>query len=518
MIDSEGWLDRVRTRLETARFAPWDSSIVMLGVILLYLLMTGLAGRGHLSHDELYTYYIAKSPSIAQFRQAIHFDLNPPLSYLLVRASLAVLGDNSYAARFPSIVAFLVGSLCFYAFVSRRLRPAYGWFAMLVFWSTPFFDFSTEARPYGLVIAFFGIAMVAWERAIERGRSWKTVLVLGLAVTGMMLSHFFTLFYVMPFCLAELVRWYRTRKFDLPVWAALVLPLFILCFYLGTMRGYEQSLFPPSFQASPFKMVGFFYRTLSAEGFVLLLAVCLGLAVVFRRERPRISSAALMNALEVAFTVGLLALPVLINLALMRSHGVGFPRYSGPAVFAYGLLLAFFLAMYTNANGLAAAIACCVLLAYVVAQHVAPPILGMLRARRAVSTAAVEPHSVEEVRPDLPLVAASGLTFLEMDKYAEASTVSRLYYLTGRDLAIRYAHATIFEVLPVVKNYFPIRAHVEPYREFVREHPQFLVVGAPDYPEDWLLRRLLDVHATIQYLGGFPGSSGNLYQITMPGT
>lgn len=487
----------------------------MLSVVSLYFVMTALSARRQMWYDELFTYYIAKSPP-GQFWHAVRLDLNPPLSYLLVRGSLRVLGDNAYAARFPSILGFLAGSLCFYSFVARRLRPVYGLLAMLVFWSTPFFYFSTEARPYGLIIGFFGVAMLAWQRAIEPGRSGVAVLTFALAVVGMELSHLFTLFYVAPFCLAELLRAWRSHKFDFPLWASLVVPLFFVWFYVPTVHGYEESLFPISSQASVVKMAGFFYQTLSPEALVLLFALCLALLVVFRRQPPRTDSATLMTSLEIAFTVGLLAMPVVVNLAQMRSHAVAFHRYSGPAVLAYGLLFAFFLAMYTNANRLAASVACGVLLAYLIAVNLVPPALATLRARRAPAGASLQPASIEHMRPDLPLVAASGLTFLEMDKYASASTISRLYYLTGRDLAIRYAHATIFEAFTVLKNYFPIRGHVEPYRQFVKRHSQFLVAGSPDYPEDWLLRRLMDIHARIRYLGNFPSSGGELWEVTMP--
>ncbi len=492
---------------------------MLAALTVLYLAITGLSVTRQLWHDELFTYYIAKSPSMERFWQAVHLDLNPPLSYLAVRASLALLGDNVYATRFPSMLGFLAGSLCFYRFVSKRLRPVYGLLAMLVFWSTPFFSFSTEARPYGLIIGFFGIAMLAWQGAVDSRRRWAAVLILGLAVTGMMLSHFFTVFYIGPFCLAELMRWYRSRKFDLPVWAALLLPSLILFAYMATMRRYEAAVFPPSFQASPSKIIGFFYRTLEPESLVLLAGLCIPMLVVFRRQRREPVNGVSWKLLDAVFTAGLLTIPVIINLVLMRSHGVAFHRYSGPAVLAYGLLFAFFLAANTNVNRLAGAVACCILLVYVASVNLVPPALTVLRAWRSASSTSLQPPFIQGVRPDLPLVAASGLTFLEMDRYAGPSTVSRLYYLCDRDLAIRYAHATIFEAFPLIKQYFPIRATVEPYQKFVREHPEFLVLGTPDYPEDWLLRRLLDIHALVRYLGDFPGpyKDSQLYVVRMPG-
>ncbi len=97
------------------------------------------------------------------------------------------------------------------------------------------------------------------------------------------------------------------------------------------------------------------------------------------------------------------------------------------------------------------------------------------------------------------------MTFLEMDRYADRQTVARLYYLTDHELAVRYASATIFEGMPVVKQYFPIRAHVTDFPAFISEHPVFLVLGTPDYPEDWLIRALVGRGEVVQYLGELPG-------------
>ncbi|MBV9158639.1 MAG: glycosyltransferase family 39 protein [Acidobacteriaceae bacterium] len=513
-------LAAIRDRLESARFTRVHSRLLLAAVILFYLAITALSVSRQLWHDELFTYYIAKSPSLARFWQAVHLDLNPPLSYLLVRGSIALIGDSIYATRFPSIIGFLVGSLCFYRFVSKRLGPAFALLAMLVFWATPFFSFSTEARPYGLIVGFFGIAMLAWDAATETRRSGFAIPMLAFAVTGMMLSHFLTVFYILPFCLAELFRWYLSRRFDLPLWAALLVPLIIPFAYLSTMKRYQAALFPPSFQASLGKVTGFFYRTLDPESLILLLALCLAMVVAFRRERRVGGSAISSKPLDAVFSVGLLSLPLLINVVVMRSHGVAFHRYSGPTVFAYGLLFAFFLAVYTNANRLAALVASFLLLVYIAGVNLVPPALTVWHTWRTPTRDSLPPPFIQGVRPDLPLVAASGLTFLEMDRYADPVTVSRLYYLCDRELAIHYAHATIFEGFPVLKQYFPIRANVEPYQEFVRQHPSFLVLGTPDYPEDWLLRRLMDIHAIVRYLGDFPGpyKDSQLYAVSMPGS
>jgi hypothetical protein len=59
---------------------------------------------------------------------------------------------------------------------------------------------------------------------------------------------------------------------------------------------------------------------------------------------------------------------------------------------------------------------------------------------------------------------------------------------------------------------------VEPYVQFVKDHPHFLVLGTPDYPEDWLIRELLDVGSHLRFLGMVPNEykDWHVFEVTMP--
>jgi hypothetical protein len=332
----------------------------------------------------------------------------------------------------------------------------------------------------------------------------------------MMLSHFFAVFYILPLCLAELARDYRARKIDFPVWTALLVPLAIPFVYISMMARYEASAFPRVYLATPGTILEFFYNTLSPEGWVLLPIICFAVLIAFRSGR-RTDAALVPSRIEVALIAGMLAIPFVIVAVLMVTHGSFDNRYAIPIGFAYGIVLAFFTAIYTGASRLAATVASCLLFAYIALTNVLHPALVALHHFRT-SGAQIQSMFVTNVEPGLPLVAASGLTFLEMDKYAKPATVSRLYYLTDRQFALRYAHATIFEGLPSLKRVFPIRATVAPYPQFVSQHRRFLVLGTPEYPEDWLIPRLLDIHAALRYLGDFPSpyKDHQLYEVTMP--
>jgi Dolichyl-phosphate-mannose-protein mannosyltransferase len=506
------WLLNLRDTIENLPLRPLHLYVSITACVLFYLFLTAAQTSRHLWHDELYTYYIAKAPSLSEMWREIRLDLNPPLIYIAERFSLRLFGDNLYAARIPSILSFLIGSLCLYKFVADRLRPVYGILAMIVFWATPFEYFATEARPYGLIIGFFGLTVLAWQRAVQSGRKWFHIFWLALAVSGMMCSHVLAVIYIVPFIAAEFFRVYRSRRIDWAVPAALILPSALLAINRPIVARYQKGAFPAVTEANPGKLIAFFYHMLEPESLFLLLALCLGLAVGFRCKQLEKDRARSFSPLQWAFIWGLCLIPILVTVAMMRSHGVFFPRYAGPTVLLYGILFAFLLATYTNFSRSAALAASGVLVFYIAGSNVAPVLTAVHELKQ---TGAPEPSSIVHVRPDLPLVAASGINFVELDRYADSPTVARLYYLTGGDLAIKYSHATIFEGMAYLANKFPIRARVEPYQSFVQEHPRFLVLGRIDYSEDWLLRCLRDNRASLQYMGDFYGSQ--LYLITMPG-
>jgi Dolichyl-phosphate-mannose-protein mannosyltransferase len=506
------WLVRLRYRYETLSLRPAHLYIFLAGCVIFYLLITAAQTTRHLWHDELYTYCIAKAPSVSQLWREIRLDLNPPLIYLAERYSLRLFGDNEYSARIPPIIAFLIGSLCLYKFVADRLRPIYGILAMLVFWATPFEYFATEARPNGLIIGFFGLTILAWEHAIQPGRRWVHILWIALFISGMMCSHVLAAIYIMPFIAAELFRAYRSRRIDWAVLAAIILPSALLVINRPVIAHYRRSSFPAVTEANPAKLIAFFYHMLEPESLFLLLALCLGLVVGFRWRPDAKENSRSFTSLQWAFIWGLCLIPVLVTVAMMRWHGVAFPRYSGPAVLLYGILFAYLLGVYTNFSRLAALSASGILLLYIAGSNVAPVRTALQDLRHK---GVREPSAIVTVHPELPLVDASGINFLELDRYADPPTIGRLYYLTGGDLAIKYSHASIFEGMAYLTTKFPIRSRVEKYQNFVQEHPRFLVLGQMSYPEDWLLRCLRDNHASLQYLSDFYGSQ--LYLVTMPG-
>src|SRR5580693_8592751 len=117
-------------------------------------------------YDELFTYNVATLPGFRAMWHALTHgaDLNPPLFYVVTHAVISVLGPTEFGLRTPALVGFLVMCCCLYAFVAHRAGACFGFIAMLPL-VTGALRWAPEARAYGLMLGFCGLALVSWQRA-----------------------------------------------------------------------------------------------------------------------------------------------------------------------------------------------------------------------------------------------------------------------------------------------------------------------------------------------------------------
>lgn len=506
----------LRDRLEEASRRlerhPW---VMITGLAIVYWLAVQYTGNLILWHDEIFTYYIARSSSVQQFFTFIRLlDLNPPLGYLMTRACQDLFGDSPFVTRLPEIISFFVASIAFLYFLAKRTGILWGTFAVLLIWYSPFFEYATQARPYAILMMFFSITLLSWDAAIggRQHRKWALAGIV-LGNVGMMESHVFAIFSIGPFILAEMVRWYRTRKADWPLWACLLLPLSLVASYIPLMNRFQAEMFPYQFQGGIKKVAVFFVKWVFFGICPGLLAAVLTALATAPSQRKTDFRNSMFSSAHVALLGGFLLAPLLINLMLMRTHGAFWERYCITSAVAVYVATALYLAYQLGVSRLSAVVSALILVFITMMDSVVLPAMDKSARMRVLPKI-----NFETYRPELPFVAASGLTFLEMDRNESANFDKRLYYMTDRASAIKYAHATIFEGLAVEKNYFPIRGAVLPYQKFISEHHHFLVFGSMFYAEDWLMKRLHDDGAQMTYLGDYytPYKDASMYDVVMP--
>ena len=235
-------------------FVPGLRSIASLAALsAIYFLSTTAASATRLVwFDEIITYQMARLPRVSDIwtiLSATGTDVNPPLHYLIVRGSYALLGVSPVSARVPSAIGIWVLCLCAYRFVRRRCPSAYAWSAVFLLLSTPLAGYTIEARPYGTMLGFVGLALVAWQAATEgRGRPLALV-VLAASMACAISCHYYAVLALVPLGLGELARMAGRRRIDWSLWVALVGSLTPLYFYLPLIRSARR--FSSNYQFKP---------------------------------------------------------------------------------------------------------------------------------------------------------------------------------------------------------------------------------------------------------------------------
>jgi hypothetical protein len=469
------------------------------------------AHRRFVWFDELYTLDLAGARTIPQIWQLIHrFDLQPPALYLLSHFSMELFGHSPFGLRLPSMLEFYVGSMALFFFVRRKVGISYAAAAVLLFWLGTPFQYATEARPYALLLMSFSTLLLCWDIATTSEN--RRLALWGVAISNLVMlsAHVFAPLSLFPFLVAELVRFSRTRRADFALWAALLVPTTAMILYIPLLQGYGVLSFPPAFQASMGKIVYFYFGCISIVSVALLVAVCA--ALIVPAGNPRITSARGWRPEEMVLFGLILLNPILLNIVLSWRHGAFWDRYAITTRAVIYIGVAVLLGLRLDRNRYAGYAAAAVLLVFCLRTDV----------WQNLSNPTVKDASaLADVRSDLPLVDAGGVTFFEMNHYEKPDILSRLYFLKDRSVAMSYTHTNLFEDGgwggDVMKPYFPISAKVSSYTDFVQQHREFLVLGTYDAPEEWLLRKLHDDGAQLTWLGAYklPYVDSNLYLVNL---
>ena len=492
---------------------PWAAIAL---IILVYLPSAFESSRKVLLwHDELFMYWISQASSLREMWTDLQtLDLNPPLGYLLTRLSFHCFGVNTLATRLPEILAFLVTLLAVFQFVRHRLGSAYGLFSAFLLMQSPVAELSIEARPYSLMLACMSMTLVGWQRAVD-GRRRRSVglTLMFLGSAGMLLSHVFAVLGLLALILAELYRQYLQRARDLPALLVLLIPLAAAASYIPLLRNHAASIFPPTFQPDGERIFQFYVTSMDHA---LLALFFTGLCVLVLLGGPRPfgpsspGSAWFFSRPEWLLLLGLFLVPLALMTELMLTQGAFFDRYGAVETLAVVVLASAVLARWTldrgKIDGRPAVLGTAIVI-LMTGQWLAIP--HQLRGHRLIPTIAnSEPPkepceacgNTAAIDPTLPLVDASGLTFVEMNQRESPATLSRVFYLTDAAASTEIAHANIFEHMSMVAKRFHFAAHTENYHAFIAAHPHFFVFGTYDYPEDWLLRKLSADQADIRVL------------------
>lgn len=479
-----GWtIDRVQE-------PPKRLAYGLLGFLLFYTVARGLvsAATKPFWYDEILTLTVASQPGLRAIWGALAHgvDAQPPIFHWIVRGVSNLLTNKQIGLRLPSILAMPLTMGCVFVYVKKRSGE---WIALLcavlLMLTTLFLTYTTEARPYSMVMACVAFALVCYQRL----PSWRWAALLGIGLALAQALNYYAVFAMIPFGLAEAVVLLRTKQFRWPVWLAFlfgVLPLAICWPLLAEARtAYGAHFWARDGLASLPKIYGAFFFANASFGAAILAVLIVGV-IGARFLAPRVipgeEADKESGIAEGTLLLGFLALPVMTLAITKVLHGGMVERYVLATTIGITLAIACVLSL---ARGKVVAVFAIFVLS-AVGIHEFSFWRSVHSFRLENPATPVEEFVGKAGHTELPVAVSNGLAYLPFAYYASPNWANRFVFLTDEREAVQYFGIdTADKNLTLLRGYVPL--HVSDFSEFTSLHPEFLLYAEDTgYDFDWL--------------------------------
>jgi 4-amino-4-deoxy-L-arabinose transferase-like glycosyltransferase len=456
--------------------------------ILYFAVTLALAHVKPFWNDELYTFHIARLPGMRSVWDALLTGVEqlPPLFYAITKASIGIFGYTHIGMRLPEILGFWLMSVSLYGVARRFVSAPYAIFATVFPLLTGAFDYAYEARPYALVLGFYGCALWCWFEAT--GGSRRSLAVVGLVVSlaAALTCHYYAILGFLPLVAGESVRSCQRRRLDLPVLLAFLVALAPLVVLFPLIRAAHS--YAATFWAKPhwWSMIDFYQATLYPSE-LLLFAVPLALVVhgLIDSEIGGVSAGRSSISLSgLVILLGFTLLPVgAVVLAKTITHAYT-DRYAIIAVIGLTGVLVWGLSHVASNSTIPALLLAALGVALFGVQSV-----------RNYQVLAGSARSYEQTLRFLgentggqPVAIQDPHLFLELSALWKGRPGLALVYLFDRDRSLAYTGTDDVELgLMTLKSWAPL--HLEKFDDFVAKKSPILVYGYPAL-YGWLVTEL----------------------------
>ncbi len=334
-------------RAETA--AERRAAVLVPALMVLLAVWAWFASRGaRLAFDELLELAAAGAPTPHQVLSSLAtgVDFNPPLSHLVIRYSMALLGNTETAARLPAFLGVAALLVCLYVFVSRELGRTCGVLAMLVILCSPVREYAVQARPYGLVLGFSGLILLCYRRATERTRRSLALGGVAICAAALTASHYYAVLVPGVLLCAEAIRAWETKRPDWPLVLTCAAPPILVLWLLRDVIRTQRLQLAHYFSRGSLLSFDHGYDFLAIDPLVCSLALILMMGALGSLRgggklggtnplagKPRTSGMILGT--------GLLLLPVAGALATRFVTHAYVPRYFLPAAIGFAICFSY---------------------------------------------------------------------------------------------------------------------------------------------------------------------------------
>ena len=445
--------------------------------------------------DEMCTWIIARLGSAHAIWDALKraADGQPPLFYIIEAHAGTLFRNEEIAYRMVSILGFACVLTFVFLFARRRTNAWYALLCSALLLLTILFDtYAIEARPYSLEVACFALALLCYQHA--PAPAWMIVMGCSLALAENL--HYYAVFAMVPFGLAEAALLWKTRRLRIAVWLALLGGCVPVIWLFPLQRAlkitYGEHMLAPASLVRAIAIYGWIFTSqrnvavVFAVAIVCVAAILVGVAAAAqalrRQSQLRAAWASDPLAHEQILTLGFLALPFIAYAGAKLAHGALLDRYVLSVVLGIPLAACSLHAWLGRRGRIVLVIVAILLIAgretrfwMLQEQHIGRLQSSAPRADQFVAAAGY---------PDLPVVVSSAVQYLELDHYAPPELQRRLVFLVDPVKAIEYDGSDSGDrQMLLLRDYAPL--DVEEFAGFRAGHRQFLLLSNGDPRLDW---------------------------------
>ena len=428
--------------------------------------------------DEFFTLYVAQEPSVVDTVKALlaGADTNPPLDYLLRHLSFDAFGTSAEAFRWPSAAAFVAGMFAVYLYLRPRVPFLAAASAFLLPLCTRAVDYAYEGRAYALLFASGPIALLAWQRAVDRPRNAARVLALVAALCIGPFSHYFGVLSIAPVAAGEIYRSVSRRRVDWRIAGALAATGLLLLLLLPFAR--NAASMSGAFWASRFGVADVFhyFRVTLQHAEAPAAIVLVGFVVYAFRGKQFVRRPAPVNVPvhELVAAIVLALTPVSAYVLAKLLTGALTARYTIALVGGVAILTGYVLAKVC-ASARVVALASVALLTAFGLGYLVSAVAGF-RGNEPV------PAEIQKLlrQTSLPVAFDSPHLYLTYVHYEPDLARTRFWYPMDAQTALALHGFNNDEIaLRGLSRIVPLQ--VANYADFVAANPEFLVLYGQDY-------------------------------------
>lgn len=151
-----------------------------------------------LALDEHASYWIAAGNSPGTLlERSLGYSATPPLTFLLERLALDLLGKHAWALRLPSLLGMWLAPV-FVFLAGRRMQNSFVAVlaAVAMAWHPDLWEPCRMARTYGVTVALSSAALYATVRLQDAPRSWAWTLIWTILLTALLWNHYVNVVFV----------------------------------------------------------------------------------------------------------------------------------------------------------------------------------------------------------------------------------------------------------------------------------------------------------------------------------